>query len=215
MNEKPVVSTIRRTRGLLRLLEAHAEAESASSDPWQLAVPIEILRNHEGLTLADIRWLISAGLCEYALETTRRGPRRSYRRGGSLAACGRACFVLTAQGLVAAQNACSPLERDARLFSGIATPKPVWQASTGNLVLDSRLVKHLAENATAQRAVLDAFQNADWTNPVANPFEEMPPTERSRYLRRLIDELNQHHRERKMHFASLGKATQIRWSIVE
>lgn len=209
MRESSLISSARRTRGLLRLLEAHAEAEASAQDVWQFAVPIDVLRNHSGLTLPDIRWLVATGLAAYGIETTRGGRRRTFRRHAALSASGRACFVATDQGLKIARHACSPLDGNPARDAG----KPSWDAATGDLTIDGELVKHLAQSATAQRAILDACHAASWGNPVASPFAAMPVRERSQYLRRLLHELNQHHHERAMHFASIDKAKYLRWTL--
>lgn len=209
MREPSLISCARRTRGLLRLLEARVEADAAAQDVWQFAVPIDVLRNHSGLTLPDIRWLVARGLAAYGIETTRGGRRRTFRRHAVLSVSGRACFVATDQGLKIARHACSPLNGNSARDAG----KPSWDAATGDLTIGGKLVKHLRESATAQRAILDACHAAFWGNPVASPFAAMPVRERSRYLRRLLYELNQHHQERVMHFASTDKAKHTRWVV--
>ncbi|HVA49396.1 MAG TPA: hypothetical protein VNH11_23725 [Pirellulales bacterium] len=168
------------------------------------------MHNHDGLTNADLRLMINEGLVEHRVEITRNGARkRTFRRAGAMNPAARTCFVLSAAGLRYALRVCNLLQRP----TDGAEQKPHWDAASRDLTLGGMLVKHLPEIAETQQAIVDACVAAEWKNPIDNPFADMPPSERSHYLRRLLDHLNHGQKDARIHFSSAAKGRQFRWSF--
>jgi hypothetical protein len=211
MNKALDAAIIRRLRGLLRLAECNAEAETANADPWQYAVSIDVLRNEEGLTNMDLRWLVNEGLADCCVETTRsHAKRRTFRQTGAIKFTLSACFVPSVTGMCLAQRAFCVFDA-----ASVGDSKPNWDPLTGDWTLDSVLVKHLSERATKQRRFLDACEAGEWCNPMPNPFADLPPIKRSHHLRQLLDHLHHGQQEAQIRFSSFEKGRYFRWTIVK
>lgn len=203
---------VRRLRGLLRLAEHAVEADAAKTDPWQHAVPIDVLRNHTGLTDADLRWLIAEGLASQRIEVTApRAKKRAFRRTGALNSAARACFVASRAGLRVAQRLCDVADADASP-SGL---KPEWNPATGDWTFNGALVKHLHENARTQREVLKQCEQQGWAEVIDSPFAQMTPKRRSHYLGQVLNHLNSSQKEAHIHFSAINKGRQFRWIVVD
>lgn len=210
MKSKFDVPALRRLRGILRLAEAVAEADAVNADVWQYAVPIDVLRNQSGLTNFDVQWLVNQRLTEHRLETTSsRGKRRAFVLRGEFDPSTRVCFVPSRAGLRLARRATDAMNARAP----DANIKPHWNATTGDLTWDGSLVKHLPENATAQRAVLDRCQLENWSGLISSPFAAMPPKERSHCLGQVLNHLNSAQKEARLHFSSADKARCVRCRV--
>jgi hypothetical protein len=206
------IAASRRLRALLRLAEARSEAESAKGDTWQYAVAIDVLRHHVGVNNLDLRRLVNERLIEHRSETTGASePRRTFRRGGAVQFSTAACFIISPQGARFVQRVFESLRAADAIECDI---KPRWDAATGDWTFRGALVKHLRSAASAQRDLLDWCQKQEWCNPIANPWAEMPPRERSRYLCRLLDSLNSRQREAHIHFSSIEKSRSFRWAAI-
>lgn len=199
----------RRLQGLFRLAEAAAEAQARDSDLWQHAVTVDVPHNHGGLTHDDLRWLAAERLVDHRVETTRPNARkRTFRCNGVLKLAGPAAFVLSAAGLRLVHRVCEPLAEFADLT-------PHWAAAAGELTFGGVLVKRLGASAVTQRALLDACQTSNWTNPIDNPFAAAPPRARSRYLCRALYHLNSGQQAARIRFSSIDKARRFRWALVD
>ncbi|MGH7139081.1 MAG: hypothetical protein ACREHD_25320 [Pirellulales bacterium] len=108
----------------------------------------------------------------------------------------RTCFVLSAGGLRQAGQICTFL----KVAKNGSDADPDWDAASGNLTFGGTLVMHVPERAAARRNIFAAAEAGRWKNPTDNPFADMPPARRSRYLRRLLDQLNHH--QSRLHFSS-------------
>ena len=71
--------------------------------------------------------------------------------------------------------------------STIAPSLPAWDATTGELALDGRVVRTVAVRATNLRPILSAFQEEGWPPRIDDP---LPGSESGQRLHRAIAELN-------------------------
>ena len=84
--------------GLSLMWQASIYAQDASADLWDFALEIDKLYAG-GLTISDLRWLVSKGFAKHAQETSLYGDaHRSFRPGDGLNFTETTCFVLTPQG---------------------------------------------------------------------------------------------------------------------
>ena len=84
---------------IVQLAEAYDYAYDVRADRWQYAVEIHSLRRL-GLTAGDLKWLLSNGYAEHALEVTKPKDRtRQFRTGRKLVFSDQSCFVPTAAGM--------------------------------------------------------------------------------------------------------------------
>lgn len=187
----------RRLRALLRLAEAAAEADAAGVDRWQYAVTVKEL-HEQAVPAADVQRLVKQRLIERRAETTRAGARRrSFRSTTAMNGAGLA-FGITHRGLrvvLALLDAAS----DEHNTSGVT---PHWDPRTGKLTYGGALVKQLVANAKAQRTLLKACQDQGWPDLIENPFADMAPRRRGRYLSRLLCELNANQADVRVQFRS-------------
>lgn len=197
----------RRLRALLRLAEAAAEADAAGVDRWRYAVTLDEMHNHAVLT-ADVHWLIGERLAERRIETTRAGAnKRTFRRTAATNGA-KLAVVLTDAGLRISQRVVEAATQTSTARAAV----PQWDPETGNLTLKGDLVKHAVASAVAQRTILQACQEQGWSRLIENPYAEMPPRRRSRFLSRLLSELNGHQQDCRVHFYSArDKGLHFRW----
>ncbi len=199
------LSECRRMRALLRLAEARQEAASAGHDGRRATVIVESLRPVR-ITDGDLTWLVNERLAHFTTKPTEAPRQKRLRRNKST---GRAALAITDAGL-ARVALCIPQ------IVHFVEPVLCWDAAPGSWTLDGELVKHLGENATAQRRILQACQDVGWTHePINNPWRAMSASQRSRYLRVALARLNKSQKSgRKIHFTSMDDGRQFRWSFV-
>lgn len=206
------MAVLRRLRGLLMLAEAAAEADAGGRDVWQYAVPIDVLRNHLGLTNGDLQWLISEGLVDHGVESRRRrGRMRAFRRGIPLNPTSGVCFVIRRAGLRLTRQLCAAV----RSHGSAAALTPEWDSTTGALTFAGAQVKILPASATSQRKVLEKCQKENWSQTVESPFADLPAAKRGHYLSQVLDHLNHGQHETRVHFSSLEKGLRLRWRVIE
>lgn len=200
----------RRLRGLLRLAQSNVEAKVMQTDKWQYAVPIVVLRDHSGLTNADLRWLVQETFAEHRLETTTAGARRrTFRNAGILRPSARVCLVASDAGMRLARQLC---EIVGDFGAAPLAVKPHWDRRSGLLTLNGALVKRLPARADAQRKVLDRCDESHWVEDIQSPFTDIAPLERSHYLCRVLDHLNNGQKDARIHFSARDKGTRLTWA---
>ncbi len=200
------IASARRCRGLLRLAENHAEAMASGDEVWDLAVPIDVLRVADGLTLADVLWLVRQGYAEHALETTAsRRKKRSFCPGAQLKFTGATCFVLSDSGLDQARRLCA-------LVSGNGASnrdKPVWREASGELsFLKCPLMT--IERGDVLRPIVKRFQDLDWPTLVDDPVRRYAGDHDHR-RRSAISRLNTRQTPWRIKFFSLGEYDKLGW----
>jgi hypothetical protein len=211
MNEKLDAALLRRMTGLLSLAQASLETATASSDALQFAVEINVLRNGQGLTNEDLRWLVLERLAEQWRETTRAGSRkRTFCKSPALKLASSTCFVVSPKGMSLVRR----IYQVGHDRSGASELKPHWNPRTGDWTFDGRLIKHLRDDADAQRKVLDQCQTENWADDITNPFADLPTKERGHYLGQTLFHLNSNQREAQIKISACKKSRCIRWRFL-
>lgn len=206
---------LRRIQSILRLAQVRAGSTAAHGKIHDFSVAACALRDAFGLTDDDLAWLSRHELVE--IKHAGGGGRGKRRLTGAPAA--KSAVTLSDAGLSWARRLCaiSPSKGGHHRASAndrqsdIGGPIPLWDPDYGEWSVEGKLVKRLAEHATAQRLVLDAAQAANWVNPIASPWAALPPRARSARLRRVIAQLNGHQREARIHISATGKAIHFVW----
>jgi hypothetical protein len=155
-------------------------AEDAEKHPWQFAVDLQSLLKSD-CTENGVRWLISKGYLEHAIETTKAKARqRTFSRAKNLHLQPTSCYLLTAQGVAVARQLREGLLVSANGADKIAG-KPYWSAETRELRLNGVLLKIFKRPAANQERILTAFEeedlaSADLQSAIAAPRTEVSGT---------------------------------------
>lgn len=84
--------------GMSLLWQSWTYAQDAGADMWDFALEINALYE-AGLTISDLRWLVSKAYAEHGQETSIYGDaHRSFRLSDGLTFTGETCFLLTPTG---------------------------------------------------------------------------------------------------------------------
>ncbi len=218
------LSTSQMQPGLAVLLEAFRCAQDANSPPWDFAMEHATLRA-AGLSATHLRWLISKGYLEHAIERPTIKKRRSVRRVKSLEFRDPSCFVLTDVGAEFAASICQPSpttdhtastgrESAAAKADTAAEPKPRWNAERRELTFDgSRLIK-FKRVAINLQVLLSAFEKAGWARWIENPFAADADCNPKTRQHNAINSLNRHQRPHMLQFSSDGTAGGAEWRAI-
>jgi hypothetical protein len=208
---------------LEQLSRAACYAVDADRSPWDFAVELESLTD-AGLTTSDLRWLVSKGYLEHAVEITRSGDaRRQFRPCGHLGFGKRTCFVLTSQGarLVAAprlgvaKTILEELSAEDELASAeeVSALVPSWDRRRRILRVGARTVKKYRVPSVCQEAVLAAFEEEGWPPVIDDPLRPSPEQDCKRRLRDTISSLNSHQLNAIVRFRGDGSGARILWEL--
>jgi hypothetical protein len=197
-----------------RFLKPGQIAKDFSTDRWEFALTLDALYR-EGLSEADIRWLISSGLVEHAIEKTRPdAEKRKFLHIASRLIVINSCFVLTETGCVMAEKLVVQVSPEITQSSQIQTESllPRWDSNVRELSLRSCLVKRFRTPAHCQEIVLKAFENVNWVRRIDNPLPKDSGVDTSQQLRDTVRRLNsnQHHFQ-KLLFSRDGTGNGICW----
>ncbi|MBX7105377.1 MAG: hypothetical protein K1X57_14935 [Gemmataceae bacterium] len=91
------------------------------------------------------------------------------------------------------------------IFIPPAPSQPIWNNDTGELRLNSTLVKKFEKPAPLQRRILDEFQRLRWPREIRNPFldEGVPNHIAKQTIKDTVQGLNDHHQQPNLvHFGS-------------
>lgn len=163
---------------LQRLMQAYADAKDTKKPVWEFAVRLPGLLE-AGATETDLRWLVARRYVEQAVEETRGGAtERSFRLATALTFGEDTCFVLSEAGGTYVKH------------HRVLADRVRWDSACRELRVGDKVAKRFLRDAPAQRAVLEAFQAANWQRRVdvrlpANGHRD--PTHR---LREVVAELN-------------------------
>ena len=195
---------------LLRL--ARAAAEAAGRDAWELAVELRELRA-TGLTHTDLRWLLSQGYAEHALERVEpRCKRRHFRPLHNLAIPESSCFVLTSEGATVASH-CLPGGPDDR--PPCATPphqSPHWDGLIRRLWWQGLIVKEYRQRACNQEAILAVLEEEGWPQHIDDPLPQRYGQDPKERLRNVVKALNGNQRHQLLRFRCDGTGQGLWWS---
>jgi hypothetical protein len=200
-------------QALAHLLRAYDYARELGRDLWDFAVEIGSLCT-AGVTPCDLRWLVCKGYVEQAVEVGGGGRRhRCFRRGNRLRFTGRACFVLTEEGV--------QLARAARLRTDPPSPPPErgpaltprWDRACRELHLGPHVVKCFRQPAPDQETILAAFEEEGWPAAIDDPLPPRQDRDSRRHLNDTIKNLNRHQRRRLLRFRGAANGRGIRWQL--
>jgi hypothetical protein len=204
----------RMTQALTTLFKARADAKDFSTDQWEFALTLDALYR-EGLTEADIRWLISCGLVEHALEKTRPdAEKRTFLHITGRLIVNNSCYVLTEAGCVMAEKLVMQVSPGITQSSQKQTESllPHWDSNLRELSFRSCLVKRFRTPAHCQEFVLKAFENVNWVRRIDNPLPKDSGVDTSQQLRDTVRRLNSNqHNFQKLLFFRDGTGNGICW----
>ncbi len=195
---------------LLELRQALEYARQTKQDHWQFAVEMGQLKSH-GVSTGDLRLLSSAGLVEYANETTReQDHRRCYMPTPHLKFNDESCFVLSSQGLEKMQK----LQLRYPPAAGSSLVAPVWNTRLHELRFAGQSIKRFKWRARNQEAVLNAFQNLGWPDQIDDPLEVDLRVDSKRRLHDTIKCLNRGHFRPLIRFHGDGTGRGVIWRAI-
>lgn len=204
------------------LWEATVLANDSGQDVWQFAVEVHDLLA-AGLSKNTVRWLVHKDLALCAVELSSKGAKgqRRFRRAAQTPFPGKACLVLTAEGVRLAgqlQRMASPVDLPAPTPS-VATKAaparvPAWDATARVLTWGGVVVKQFKVPAANQEKVLSAFQEEGWPASIYDPLPPVPGIDAKRRLHDTINRLNRNQRERRLRFYGNGNGQAIRWAAM-
>jgi hypothetical protein len=195
------------------LLEAHACAWERRCSLWEFAVEIQSFRAL-GVTSSALRWLVHKGYVEHGVERTPSTAQgRLFHKAQNLAFTDQTCFVLTASGLAAAQEACGPAGSAGRAADGTGCV-PHWDGARRDLRLGDRLVKQFRLPAPNQELILAAFQEEGWPPVIDDPLPRQPGQDPKERLHETIKSLNRNQVNRLLRFRGNGDGCGIAWELL-
>jgi hypothetical protein len=212
---EPARPSPRARRALRQLLEAHERARELALDVWQFALEVSALQ-HSGVTNTDLRWLVSKGYVEHAVERT--GPRdaaRTFERCHNLRVSEQSCFVLSAAGLVLARAkgraaAPPPPPAPGRRWRADRGAAPSWDAGQHTLFCGGQIIKEYHCDAPHQEAILAAFEAQHWARCVSVALPDDPGVSAKERLRNAVRNLNRGVRP-YLRFHQEGNGSRVSW----
>jgi hypothetical protein len=205
----------RLSRALTTLIDARADAKDLSADQWEFALTLDALYR-VGVTEADLRWLISYGLVEQALEKTPPdAAKRDFLPIAGRLISDHSCFVLTQAGCVLAEQlslqkiplVVQPSQNQTEILL------PCWDCNVRELSFRGCLVKRFHTPAYCQEMVLSALEKARWPIRINNPLPKDSGVDPIHQLRDTVRRLNKNQQNSKIFFARDGTGDGIRWEI--
>jgi hypothetical protein len=188
------------------LLQNHEWAKNARRSPWGFATEFPAL-TALGCLPGFLQWLVCK---RYAKVGVRRRTRvREAKVSGCVPLAESSWFIATPKGAALARQL-----RDTSTAGADRAP-PVWQRSSGTLLLDRRVVGRWGCASSYQRQVLDAFQNKSWPEQLPDLFRAAKDNgcPRQRPLN-TVKNLNRHLRGTPLRFYVTKKGRVIGWRRV-
>ena len=209
----------KRLREALCLLwEAHQFARDCDIDEWQFAIEMSVLRQLR-LTRNDLRWLLSKGLAEAALEITVHGEsERVFRHDVAFSFSRRTCVILTERGRATAKRSVRGNEfsdgscDEVRIRSMERTPS--WDSDRQTLRVGDSVIKQFKVPAGNQEAVLAAFHEEQWPPRIDDPLPPRGDQNPKRRLHDTINSLNRNQKARVIRFLGDGSGEGVRWEFL-
>ena len=212
------------TPAIALLLDSFRYSRAASRGVWDFAVEIERLRS-TGTTNSDLRYLVSVGYAEHAVEVTNSKSRnRVFRKLQNLAFSDSTCFVLTESGELFAQKAClseaNPSSQTIKANGDQVvhldthhTSLPSWHRDRRELRLGHLVVKQFKVPAPNQETILAAFEEEGWPFRIDDPLPPHADQDSKRRLHDTINKLNRHQKLSLVHFRGDGTGRGICWEL--
>jgi len=211
-------------------------ADLLHRSPWQFAVELREI-NAVGLSVIDLRYLVSLGLLEHADEVpSQPSEGRLFESSVRLSFSARTCFILSATGRTAVSHlvyrhvsSSHSVDHDhtthlANAGTCHTTPtppqrlvcelKPTWNQDRCQLIFNGHLVKEYHAPAKNQYLVLSAFQEEDWPVRIDDPLPPVAGLDSKRRLHLTIAALNRFQKNAIIHFGGDGTGCGVRWSAL-
>jgi hypothetical protein len=206
----------RLTNTIATLVEAQADANEFKADKWEFALSVHSLYR-SGLNEADLRWMISTGLVEHAVEKTNPdAEKRSFMPTPGCLLTDHSCFVLTQAGCALAENL-SMRQLPGRIppvETGKKIVRPHWNFHERELTLGGELVKRFRTPARCQEIILNGFQRTKWLKRIDNPLPRDTDVDPSQQVRDAVRRLNSNQQDfQKISFTRDGTGNGICWAI--
>ncbi|MGC3971746.1 MAG: hypothetical protein QM775_31715 [Pirellulales bacterium] len=212
------------------MLQSQIYAEDVGTDVWEFSLDLAELQALK-LTTSDLRWLVMKGYVEHARETSLPGePTRSFRKTAGLSFGKRTCFVITPEGIGAAQRWIAADEIAAMQLQTPATAAneglpvtpvapsrrvvPHWDADLQELRVNGVIIKQFKVPAPNQEMILAAFQEETWPARIDDPLPPHAEQDPKRRLHDTIVSLNRNHKTRLIRFMGDGSGQGVRWTVV-
>jgi hypothetical protein len=190
---------------LMALAEAHDLGLAAGRDVWQFALEIQAL-GQLGVSYSQMRLLITEGLIEHRLETSRPTDReRKFRRTKNLALLPESRFVISARGLELARS------QGTGAIGTAGDGKPRWDPGRRELWFGGQRVKALKGQAKNQEPVLAAFQEQGWPQCIECPLLAVGDQSRGERLMYALKALNRSQEPPAIHFHGNGTGRCVCW----
>ena len=204
------------------LWKAYQYAVETRRDVWEFAVEYWTLKQ-AGVSNADLRWMVAAGLAEHGHEQSVYGDRaRQFAAGQSLVFSKSMCLVLTRSGVEHAEKCRLILTssesciRSAQvaLDSDVSTPsKPVWDAPRRELRFGENTVKRFRVPARNQELILNVFEEEGWPDGIDDPIPRCSDIDPRTRLHDAINRLNGKQIQRLIRFYGNGSGTGVCWEL--
>ncbi len=204
---------VRIAPGLALLREAAEDAAGAKCAPWQFAVRLNELLA-AGLSANDVRWLLTRGLADHALEIADlRATERTFRPTPSLQFCAASAVALrpsafedVAAWLPAGAKRAVPLPERAPLAA------PRWDPHRREPCAGQALIKRFRVPAPSQELILTAFEEDAWPVRIDDPLPIVSEADPNQRLHDAIRGLNRNQMGRLLKFERDGRGTGVCWS---
>jgi hypothetical protein len=210
-------------------LKALEYADELQTTSWDFAVELLTLRRLR-VTNNDLRWLVSKGFIEHAIETTLiDDSKRRFKPSWGLKFRKQSCFVLTAEGAAFGRSIwrCEHNGTDANEPAGgellsmspsIRERKsltPTWDRERQELRVGSAVVKRFRVPAISQETVLAAFEEESWPPRIDDPLPQRQDQAPKRRLQETIKSLNRNQKIPLIRFLGDGSAQGVLWKYCE
>ena len=217
--------------GLALLWQARLYAQDAGTDLWDFALRTNKLYD-AGLTISDLRWLVSKGFVQHAQETSIAGaPHRSFLPEQGIVFVPATCIVLTASGVALAElvmaDSADPqtttvLVEAQSVVGGMAPGidgaeeldlKPHWDSMRRELSLADAIVKRFRVPARNQETILCVFEEEGWPEHIDDPLPTHGHIDPQTRLHDTINRLNRCQTHSLLRFHGNGHGTGVRWEL--
>lgn len=212
--------------GLALLIQAYSYAQDLNRDVWDFGLEIWSLRA-AGVASFDLRWMISRGLVDHALEVTQScDEKRVFQHDRGVVFTERSCFALTKVGVTTARSLINNISEnlqehtpltDNYVVNGNGKQReqiPEWDSERHQLRFGDFLVKEYKVNSPNQEAILMAFEEEGWPPRIDDPLTPLQDIDPKERLRNTIKSLNRRQASHLIRFMGDGTGEAIRWEAI-
>lgn len=195
--------------GIQLLFEATQDARHFAVDKWQYAPSImEFLAT--GATGADLRWLITEGCVEHAIDRSDQDSveREFVQPFAALSFSDRSCFVITEVGRKLASSIAAQVNIEC---PGV----PNWDPQSRELRWSGLIVKRFRTPPGCQEIILAVFEEEHWPRRIDDPLKPVDGIDQRVRLHDTIKRLNRNQCEARIRFSRDGTGKGILWESVQ